>query len=77
MIFGTYKLHNAENETMSSLCHYNYINLYFAIYTAAPTLQYKNTIHSMQYSIKTTQSYYRARNIKFIYKNFYILYINL
>jgi len=27
------------------------------MYTAAPTLQYKNTIHSMQYSIKTTQSY--------------------
>jgi len=22
MIFGTYKLHNAENETMLSLCHY-------------------------------------------------------
>jgi len=21
-IFGTYKLHNAENETMLSLCHY-------------------------------------------------------
>jgi len=27
------------------------------MYTAAPTLQYKNNIHSMQYSIKTTQSY--------------------
>jgi len=38
---------------------YNHINinLYFAMYTAAPTLQYKNTVHSMQYSIKTTQSY--------------------
>jgi len=22
MIFGTYKLHNAENETMLSFCHY-------------------------------------------------------
>jgi len=22
MIFGTYKLHNAENETMLNLCHY-------------------------------------------------------
>jgi len=22
MIFGTYKLHNAENEMMLSLCHY-------------------------------------------------------
>jgi len=22
MIFGTYKLHNAENELMLSLCHY-------------------------------------------------------
>jgi len=22
MIFGTYKLHSAENEMMSSLCHY-------------------------------------------------------
>jgi len=35
----------------------NYIDLYFAMPTAAPTLQYKNTIHLMQYSIKTTQSY--------------------
>ena len=26
MIFGTYKLHNAENEVMLSICHY--VNYY-------------------------------------------------
>jgi len=34
------------------------------MYTAAPTLQYKNTIHSMQYSIKTTQSYKESKKYK-------------
>jgi len=46
-----------------------YINLYFAMYTAAPTLQYKkNTIHTIQCSIKLHKASKRARDIKFIYK---------
>ena len=44
MIFGTYKLHRAENEMMLSLCHYLFIYLFI----------YLRTQHSKQYKIEDT-----------------------
>ena len=41
MIFGTNKLHNAENEMMLSLCHY--VNSYI----------YIETVHSFLHSLVT------------------------
>jgi len=53
MIFGTYKLHNAENELMLSLCHY--VNCYSpedATNTSTFYLHYSSFTFSYFFTLK-------------------------
>jgi len=59
MIFGTYKLHNAENETMLNLCHY--VNSYSskgATNMSTFCMQYSSFTFSQFFYIETVHSFF-------------------
>jgi len=81
MIFGTYKLHNAENEMMLSLCHYvNSYSLEGATNISTFYLHYSSFTFSIFY-IETLHSFLMSllkfySKQKFVWFCYLVVFIN-